>query len=174
MASRRSFLPAFFLLLLGLPPIAAADMWRCALPDGSEIYTNTPESYSDCKSYEPKSELLPFITSRYSNARESRFMLDIPSEPSPPSTSTRAEEARPYREMPFEVFRMLGFGMTEAEVLHRAGPPSYVVPNTTGAFGLLAPISSAARYYYLGDWIVTVSFDLSGRVINLDRSRPSP
>ena len=92
----------------------------------------------------------------------------------PASLPPKAEEALPYREMPFEVYRMLSLGMSEAEILKRAGPPSYVVPNTTGAFGLLAPISSASRYYYLGDWIVTVTFDLSGRVINLDRSRPSP
>jgi hypothetical protein len=148
-------------------------MWVCSLATDSPIYTNITKGYQDCVAFEPKSELGMFSTNVVPTSprlEEFRPLL----EPTPASLPPKAEEALPYREMPFEVFRMLSLGMSEAEILKRAGQPSYVVPNTTGAFGLLAPISSAARYYYLGDWIVTVTFDLSGRVINLDRSRPSP
>ena len=38
----------------------------------------------------------------------------------------------------------------------------------------IAPVSNALRYNYLGDWIVVVTFDLSGRLINLNRFRPRP
>jgi hypothetical protein len=77
--------------------------------------------------------------------------------------------------MPFEIFRMLSIGMTEAEVIARAGPPTYIssIP-LAGGVGLIAPVSNALRYNYLGDWIVVVTFDLSGRVINLERFRPRP
>ena len=171
MAIRRSCVPLVFCLLLGLPAVVAAEMWRCALPDGSEIYTNIPKEYQNCVAYEPAAELSLF--SRVPALGIAPPLLQI--EPVEQPERTRQVDASPIpREMPFEVFRMLSLGMSEAEVLQRAGPPTYVVPNTTGAFGLLAPISSAARYYYLGDWIVTVNFDLAGRVVNLDRSRPSP
>jgi hypothetical protein len=159
--------------LVVLPSAASSEMWVCSLATDSPIYTNITKGYQDCVAFEPKSELGMFSTNvvpTLPRLEEFRPLL----EPTPASLPPKAEEALPYREMPFEVFRMLSLGMSEAEILKRAGQPSYVVPNTTGAFGLLAPISSAARYYYLGDWIVTVTFDLSGRVINLDRSRPSP
>jgi hypothetical protein len=171
MSSRRAFFPAFLCFLLGLPAVVAADMWRCAHPDGGEIYTNTPKEYQQCLAYEPASELSVF--SRVPAIGDAPRLLQV--EPVQQPERTKQVDASPVpSEMPFEVFRMLSLGMSEAEVLQRAGPPTYVVPNTTGAFGLLAPISSAARYYYLGDWIVTVNFDLAGRVINLDRSRPRP
>ena len=173
MARWRGFSLAIFFLLVVLPTAASAEMWLCSLPTGGAIYTNLPKDYQDCTPFEPKSELGMFSTNVVpTSPRLEEFRL--PLEPTPASLPPKAEEAPLYREMPFEVYRMLNLGMSEAEILKRAGPPSYVVPNTTGAFGLLAPISSAARYYYLGDWIVTVTFDLSGRVINLDRSRPSP
>ena len=161
----------FFLLVV--PTAASSEMWLCSLPTGDSIYTNISKDYQACATFEPKSELGMISTNVVPTSprlEEFRPLL----EPTPASLPPRAEEALPYHEMPFEVYRMLSLGMSEAEILKRAGPPSYVVPNTTGAFGLLAPISSASRYYYLGDWIVTVTFDLSGRVINLDRSRPSP
>ena len=173
MARWRCFSLGMFFMVVVLPAASAAEMWLCSLPDGSAIYTNIPKDYQNCAAFEPKSELGMFST----NVVPTPPPLEefrLPLEPTPAALPPKAEEAPLYREMPFEVYRMLNLGMSEAEILKRAGPPSYVVPNTTGAFGLLAPISSAARYYYLGDWIVTVTFDLSGRVINLDRSRPSP
>ena len=173
MARWRGVSSGIFFLLVVLPTAASAEMWLCSLPTGGTIYTNLPKDYQDCAAFEPKSELGMFSTNVVpTSPRLEEFRP--PLEPMPASLPPKAEEAPLYREMPFEVYRMLNLGMSEAEILMRAGPPSYVVPNTTGAFGLLAPISSASRYYYLGDWIVTVTFDLSGRVINLDRSRPSP
>jgi hypothetical protein len=173
MARWRGVSSGIFFLLVVLPAAASSEMWLCSPPTGDAIYTNIPKDYQDCAAFEPKSELGMFSTNVVpTSPRLEEFRS--PLEPMPASLPPKAEEALPYREMPFEVYRMLSLGMSEAEILKRAGPPSYVVPNTTGAFGLLAPISSASRYYYLGDWIVTVTFDLSGRVINLDRSRPSP
>ena len=157
--------------LIVLPSEAPAEMWLCSLPTDSAIYTNIPKDYQDCAAFEPKSELGMFSTNVVpTSPRLEGFELPLESKPAP-----RADEASPSREMPFEIFRMLSIGMTEAEVIARAGPPTYIssLP-LAGGFGLIAPVSNALRYNYLGDWIVVVTFDLSGRVINLERFRPRP
>jgi len=157
--------------LIVLPSEAPAEMWLCSLPTDSAIYTNIPKGYQDCAAFEPKSELGMFTTNVVpTSPRLEGFELPLESKPAP-----RAEEASLSREMPFEIFRMLSIGMTEAEVIARAGPPTYIssLP-LAGGFGLIAPVSNALRYNYLGDWIVVVTFDLSGRVINLERFRPRP
>jgi hypothetical protein len=157
--------------LIVLPSEAPAEMWLCSLPTDSAIYTNIPKGYQDCAAFEPKSELGMFSTNVVpTSPRLEGFELPLESKPAP-----RADEASPSREMPFEIFRMLSIGMTEAEVIARAGPPTYIssLP-LAGGFGLIAPVSNALRYNYLGDWIVVVTFDLSGRVINLERFRPRP
>jgi len=157
--------------LIVLPSEAAAEMWLCSLPTGDAIYTNIPKDYQDCTAFEPKSELGMFSTNRVPlPPRREGFELPLESKPAP-----RAEEAFPSGEMPFETFRMLSIGMNEAEVIARAGPPTYIssIP-LAGGFGLIAPVSNALRYNYLGDWIVVVTFDPSGRLINLERFRPRP
>ena len=157
--------------LIVLPSEAPAEMWLCSLPTDSAIYTNIPKGYQDCAAFEPESELGMFSTNVVpTSPRLEGFELPLEPKPEP-----RAEEALPSREMPFEIFRMLSIGMTEAEVIARAGPPTYIssLP-LAGGFGLIAPVSNALRYNYLGDWIVVVTFDLSGRVINLERFRPRP
>jgi hypothetical protein len=167
----RCFSLVILFLLVGLSAKASAEMWLCSLPTGSAIYTNTPKDYQDCAAFEPKSDVPVFTTNRVPlSPRLEGFELPLEPKPGP-----RAEEAPPSREMPFEIFRMLSIGMNEAEVIARAGPPTYIssLP-LAGGFGLIAPVSNALRYNYLGDWIVVVTFDLSGRVINLERFRPRP
>ena len=172
MASRRAFLPSLLCLLLGLPAVVAADMWRCALPDGSEIYTNTPKEYQHCLAYEPASELSVF--SRVPVVGIAPRLLQV--EPVQQRERTpQVDESPVPSDMSFEVFRMLAIGMPEAEVLARAGPPTYIssLP-LAGGPGLIAPVSNALRYSYVGDWIVIVEFDRSGRVSNVNRFRPRP
>src|SRR5438105_14058367 len=165
MARWRVFSLAIFFLLVVLPAAASAEMWLCSLPTGDAIYTNIPKDYQGCTAFEPKSELGMFSTNRVPlPPRLEEFRLPLESKPAP-----RAEEAFPSGEMPFETFRMLSIGMNEAEVIARAGPPTYIssIP-LAGGFGLIAPVSNALRYNYLGDRIVFVTFDPSGRLINLD------
>ena len=171
MARWRCISRGIFFLLVGLPAVASAEMWLCSLPTGSVIYTNIPKDYQNCAAFEPKSDVSVFTTNRVPlPPRLEGFELPLETK-----TVPRAEEASPSREMSFETFRMLSIGMNEAEVITRAGPPTYIssLP-LAGGVGLIAPVSNALRYNYLGDWIVVVTFDLSGRVINLDRFRPRP
>jgi hypothetical protein len=163
------FLLLPILLVAGLSTVAAAEIFRCSLPDGSEIYTNNPADYPSCEAYEPKSEL-----SVFSSTEPAAPPLRLPEALPEPAPSPKVE-APAATDMPFEVFRMLSIGMNETEVLARAGLPTYIssLPLAAGS-GLIAPVSNALRYSYIGDWIVVVSFDLSGRVINLDRFRPRP
>jgi hypothetical protein len=171
MLNWRSFLPAILLLLLGLPPIASADMWRCALPDGSDIYTNTPKEYQGCQIHEPVAELFVISSVRDAGVQPRLFQEPVQQ----PEPTRHIDERSVSSEMPFEVFRMLAIGMTEAEVLARAGPPTYISAlSLVAGSGLIAPVSNALRYSYVGDWIVVVEFDRSGRVINIDRFRPRP
>jgi hypothetical protein len=173
MASHRILFPAFLCVLFGLPAIvSAADMWRCALPDGSEIYTNTPKEYQTCVAHEPVSELGVF--SRVPGVNVAPRLLQV--EPAQQRERIPQVDASPVpSEMSFEVFRMLSIGMPEAEVLARAGPPTYIssLPFAGGP-GLIAPVSNALRYSYVGDWIVVVEFDRSGRLTNVNRFRPHP
>jgi hypothetical protein len=172
MSSRRAFLPALLCLLLGLPAVVAADMWRCALPDGGEIYTDTPKEYQHCLAYQPASELGVF--SRVPAIGVAPRPLQV--EPvQQRERLPQVDESPVPSDMSFEVFRMLSIGMPEAEVLARAGLPTYISSLPfAGGYGLIAPVSNALRYSYIGDWIVIVEFDRSGRVSNLNRFRPRP
>lgn len=160
-------------LLLAIPSAFSTDLSVCTLADGQKVYTNKAQDSGNCEPYEPQSTLgyiyrkggspLPYIEAVIPD-RPERIV------PAQPTGETQA-----LREMPFEVFRMLSLGMSDADVLSRAGPPSYIAtfPNN-GGFGQLAPTLSALRYYYLGDWVVVVSFDPSGHINNLERFRPRP
>jgi hypothetical protein len=172
MVSRRSLLPAILLLVLILPPMASAEMWRCALADGNDIYTNNPKEYQGCQTYEPVAELSVFYPTP--SAATGPHLLR---EPVPEHEPARQIEKSPVSgEMPFEVWRMISVGMHETQVLQQAGPPTYI-SGAAGVFpgsGLFAPVSNALRYNYVsgaGDWIVVVEFDASARVRNVDRFR---
>jgi hypothetical protein len=173
MTSRRILFPALLCVLFGLPAVvSAADMWRCALPDGSEIYTNTPKEYQTCVAHEPVSELGVFSRGPGVNVAPRPLQFEPVQQPQPP----KPVDAPPApSEMSFEVFRMLSIGMPEAEVLARAGPPTYIssLPFAGGP-GMIAPVSNALRYSYVGDWVVVVEFDRSGRLSNITRFRPRP
>jgi hypothetical protein len=163
-------------LLLGAPSAFGADLSVCTLPDGQKVFTNKAQDAGNCEPYEPQSKLgyiyrkggapLPYIEAAIPE-RPDRTERVMPAQPN--------GEMSTLREMPFEVFRMLSLGMSDADVLSRAGPPSYIAtfPNN-GGFGQLAPTLSALRYYYLGDWVVVVSFDPSGHINNMERFRPRP
>jgi hypothetical protein len=161
-------------MMLAIPSAFGAGLSVCTLADGQKVYTNKDQGAGNCDPYEPRSTLgylyrsggppLPFIEASVPD-RGDRMI--------PPTQANG--EVPALRDMPFEVFRMLAIGMSDADVLSRAGPPSYIanIPNN-GGFGLLAPTLSALRYYYMGDWVVIVSFDPSGHISNLERFRPRP
>jgi len=159
----RRMLAAIILLggfwLLASP--ASAEMWRCALPDGSEIFTNRTEGLTDCKEYVPEAVLGVLPDRRDSSA----IMEPLPTDRIPiPSRGERFEERRTSGQISFETFRMLSTGMTETEVLVRAGPPKHRFRLSIGAI---------VWSYLNDDWVVEVLF--SGyRVASIYRYRPRP
>src|SRR2546427_7879737 len=74
-------------------------------------------------------------------------------------------------------YRMLSVGMTEAEVLGRAGLPQTTLIGSAYAFGSpypFWPIFGANRFVYSsGDWIVEITFG-GGRVVSINQTRLRP
>jgi len=93
--------------------------------------------------------------------------------PRPPVINTLA----PVGEMPFETYRMLSVGMTEAEVLGRAGLPQTTLIGSSYSFGSpypFWPVFGANRFVYSsGDWIVELTFG-GGRVVSINQTRLRP
>jgi len=93
--------------------------------------------------------------------------------PRPPVIDTLA----PVGEIPFETYRMLSVGMTEAEVLGRAGLPQTTLIGSSYSFGSpypFWPVFGANRFVYSsGDWIVELTFG-GGRVVSINQTRLRP
>jgi hypothetical protein len=68
---------------------------------------------------------------------------------------------------------MLSIGMYEPDVLSRAGLPT-VIKSYPGAGGAAGVAATGFRYFYMGDWIVIVTFGPSGRIVELERFRARP
>jgi len=80
--------------------------------------------------------------------------------------------ARGGGEIPFSKFRLLDEGMSQAEILVRAGEPDRVTV-----------VDNFKRYreiwYYIptgttGGWITTIRFDESGKAFRIDRDKILP
>jgi hypothetical protein len=101
----------------------------------------------------------------------------IVSAPPPTPPPPRIEAQPPLGEIPFEVFRMLSVGMTEGEILGRAGLPQTTLIGGSYAFGSpypIWPIFGANRFVYSsGDWIVELEFT-GGRVASINQTRLRP
>jgi len=92
---------------------------------------------------------------------------------------TRVEEPREANPsakgyIDFETFRMLSTGMTEGEVLGRAGAPWHVYALTCD-LSVLAGVSCPRRWVYTMDneWMVEITF-FRGQVININHFRTRP
>lgn len=166
---------------------ADTEVWICTRADGTEVFTNKAKDFTGCKEYTPQSEL-GYVKRTIEQKEEPK-----PSEPQvqlalPPIHITinvqnaysapppRLEMRAPVGEIPFQVSRMLSVGMSEAEVLSRAGLPQFTLIGGH-SFGFpfpTWPIFGANRFVYSsGDWIVEVMFG-GGRVISINEFRPRP
>lgn len=154
-------------MALGQPIVAEAEISVCVLGDGNEIYTNKTD-YLVCEPYQPKADVPMIIRSE--EAPGSRPIMP-PQVPEP--ALVKAIEPLPTGEMPFDVYRMLSIGMYEPDVLNRAGLPT-VIKSYPGAGGAAGVAATGFRYYYMGDWIVIVTFGPSGRIVELERFRARP
>jgi hypothetical protein len=183
----RTILPVVLLAPLFLfngPAIADTEVWICTRVDGTEVFTNRMK-LTGCKEYTPQSEL--GYVKRTVEQKEERkpsepqvqlalppinITINVQSAPPPPRLEMRA----PVGEIPFQVIRMLSVGMSEAEVLSRAGLPQFTLIGSQ-SFGVpfpTWPIFGANRFVYSsGDWIVEVTFG-GGRVISINEFRPRP
>lgn len=174
------------LLLFTLPAAAETDMWTCKRADGTEIFTNKTKGLTGCGEYVLRTELgyVKRSTEEQGPAIEAR--TPTPPQPQagmPPITivinnmvspPARADVALPVGEIPFEVFRMLSVGMSEAEVLRRAGLPqsTLIGPYALGSPYPVWPVFGANRFVYSsGDWVVELTFG-GGRVLSINQFRP--
>lgn len=145
------------------PLYAAEDeLWLCRGQEGSEVYSNR-QAAPDCKKYEPASRLA--VRSPDGEAPSDHQKPAASSYAPPPATETRhPPEKRKQGELDFEKFRMLSTGMTQAEILTRAGSPKYIFP-----FG-----RNIQRWVYTEeDWLIEITFT-GGRAANIDSYRTRP
>lgn len=150
-------------LLWAAPLYAAEDgLWLCRGQDGNEVYSNKQAS-QDCEKYEPTARL---AVRSYGGEAPSDYQKPAASSYVPPPGTERRhprEKRRP-GEIDFEKFRMLSTGMTQAEILTRAGSPRYIFPSGR----------NIQRWVYTEeDWLIEITFT-SGRVANIDWHRPRP
>ncbi|MBI3809835.1 MAG: hypothetical protein HY284_05175 [Nitrospirae bacterium] len=151
-------------LLWAAPAQAAEQLWLCHQQDGSEIYTTDPSALKNCKQYTPPSGLTtaPELDRDRRPADE-----DYPRKSykkAPAGERHSEEKPKPKGDVDFETFRMLSTGMTEAEILTRAGSPKYIF-----RIGY-----NVQRWVYTeAEWLIEVTFT-GGRVANIDWYRPRP
>jgi len=151
--------------LLGVGPHHAAQekIWLCKGEDGVALYTNRLER-QDCTRYEPTSG---FVVASDKGERTAAYPVQVTTGYYPPRNDERrhAPEKRKPGEISFEIFRMLSTGMTEAEVLTRAGTPKYI-------FRYIFR-NTQSWVYTQNDWLVEVTIS-GGRVANIAWYRPRP
>jgi hypothetical protein len=180
-------------LLLPLPATAESQLWACTRADGSTMFTDHVPTQAGCSAYTVRSELGYFKRA----AEPPAFIQETPKplEPqaqaqpalppitinivisTPPPTPPVIDTLAPVGEIAFETYRMLSVGMTEAEVLGRAGLPQTTYIGSAYSFGSpypFWPVFGANRFVYSsGDWIVELTFG-GGRVITINQTRLRP
>jgi hypothetical protein len=180
-------------LLLPLPATAESQLWACTRADGSTMFTDHVPTQAGCSAYTVRSELGYFKRAAEPPAviQEAPKPLELqaqapPALPpitinivisTPPPTPPVIDTLAPVGEIPFETYRMLSVGMTEAEVLGRAGLPQTTYIGSAYSFGSpypFWPVFGANRFVYSsGDWIVELTFG-GGRVISINQTRLRP
>ena len=186
------FVAFFSALLLPLPASAESELWTCNRVDGSIMFTNKSQDLTGCSQYRLRTEL-GFFKGTVEAKKEVPKPTAAPQEPTAPSSTLpitiniiistpppmppAIEMLAPVGEIPFETYRMLSVGMTEAEVLGRAGLPQTTLIGSAYAFGSpypFWPIFGANRFVYSsGDWIVEITFG-GGRVVSINQTRLRP
>src|SRR3989441_7788791 len=176
-----------------LPAAADPELWTCTRADGPTMFTAHVATQAGCRAYSVRSELGYF--KRAADPPEVRREAPTPPEPQaqaqpalppitinivispPPPRPPVSDTLAPVGEIPFETYRMLSVGMTEAEVLGRAGLPQTTLIGSAYAFGSpypFWPIFGANRFVYSsGDWIVEITFG-GGRVVSINQTRLRP
>jgi hypothetical protein len=178
------------ILSVALLPLSAAaepELWSCTKADGTTTFTNKTKDLSGCGAYTLRSEL-GYVKRAVEEKKEEpkppesktqealppiniNIMVSTPPSPTPPVIETA-----PSGEIPFEVVRMLSVGMTEAEILRRAGLPqaTLIGSHSFGSPYPFWPIFGANRFVYSsGDWIVELMFT-GGRVFSINEVRVRP
>jgi hypothetical protein len=173
-------------LLLPLPASAESELWTCPRADGSTLFTDHVQTQAGCSPYTVRSELGYFKRTAEPPAVKQEA-------PTPPGPRAQAQPALPsitvnivispppptprVIDIPFETYRMLSVGMTEAEVLGRAGLPQTTYIGSAYSFGSpyrVWPIFGANQFVYSsGDWIVEITFG-GGRVASIRQTRLRP
>jgi hypothetical protein len=180
-------------LLLPLSASALAELWACTRADGSIMFTDRVPTQADCIPYTVRSELgyfkraaeppavsqegpAPPRPQAQAQPALSPVTINIVISP-PPPTPPPIQMLAPVGEIAFETYRMLSVGMTEAEVLGRAGLPQTTLIGSSYSFGSpypFWPIFGANRFVYSsGDWIVELTFG-GGRVASIRQTRLRP
>ena len=165
----------------------------CERTDGSTMFTDHLPTQAGCSPYTIRSELgylkraaePPVVKQEAPAPPEPRVQAQAATAPitiniivsAPPPTPPSIEMLAPVGEIPFETYRMLSVGMTEAEVLGRAGMPQTTYIGSAYPFTSpypFWPIFGANRFVYSsGDWIVELTFG-GGRVISINQTRLRP
>ena len=181
------------LLLWPLPAAAEPEFWVCKRVDGGTLYTNKSKDLAGCNTHSlqsergymkrtaepaptPKEEPTPPAPQAAASGQPITINIIVNSlSPAPPPQ--RIEAQPPAGEIPFEVVRMLSVGMTEAEILRRAGLPQATLIGGSYSFGSpypVWPIFGANRFVYSsGDWLVELMFT-GGRVMSINHNRVRP
>lgn len=153
------------------------------------LFTNKSKDLAGCSPYRLRTEL-GFVKKTMEEKKEApKLAVEQQAPPAaqpitiniminaPPPTPPPIEMLAPVGEIPFETYRMLSVGMTEAEVLGRAGLPQTTYIGSAYSFGSpypFWPVFGANRFVYSsGDWIVELTFG-GGRVISINQTRLRP
>ena len=165
----------------------------CKRTDGSTMFTDHLPTQAGCSPYTIRSELgylqrtaePPAVNQEAPTQAEPKVQAQAATPPitiniivsAPPPTPPSIEMLAPVGEIPFETYRMLSVGMTEAEVLGRAGLPQTTYIGSAYPFTSpypFWPIFGANRFVYSsGDWIVELTFG-GGRVVSINQTRLRP
>jgi hypothetical protein len=150
---------------LGPPVSAQTYKWvdeRGVTTYGSKPPAGRPAQLVDTQPRGP-ADLTPEQQKKVEADARRRVDMQPPPLPPPPPVAV----AEPVRGMPFDTYIRLERGMSEGELLLRAGKPDQVALDTA-AYGL------AKSYYYFptsSDPFITVVTLRGGRIANLERTR---
>ena len=120
---------ALALLSCAVATAAAADVYRWTDKDGKVHYSDTPPANKSARPLDlPDNTSVPL-------ADPAATRSQAPSSAATPAAAQApvAQAPRANRGMPFDVYIMLRQGMSEGELLQRAGPPDY--DSTDGSVG---------------------------------------
>jgi hypothetical protein len=176
----KKFSICFGVIVLLLAPayVSSGEVYKWVDDKGTVNLTddpkNIPERFRD--------QLVTIsVPDKYEEPSQPPEKVALPPSPEPEKPKTRPEEP-PSGFIPFEKFKYLTEGMTEAEVLMRFGQPTQIVADEVdtkvrlGGSGLIKREALVKKYYYIGNadlgertTIITIR---NGRVQRIERIFP--